>query len=360
MFFYQIALVLALEVRAPVHRVLELDAVCHGLFKDFHGLCVGDTLEGNAQNASHALDEAVVVFVVEELEVIHAVIKGILHQVFHKFLGQFHVVLEVVEGHFGLDHPELCQVAGRVGILCTEGGAKGVDFTYSGGTQLTLQLTGYGEGGLLSKEVLAEVYVALLVQRNVLEVHGGYLEHVSCALSVGLGDEGSVQVYKAFLVKEGMDGVGHGVTDAKDGAKGIGSEAHVGYAAEILQRSVLFLKRETHGIAVSQNFHFRGLDFYSLTTSHGSHKLAFYGQRGSCGDALDEFFVKELGIGYDLDIVDGRTVIEGDEFNLFIASFCADPTLCQHFYARLRGKQSLDFGSFQSFHKSQLLLIMQI
>ena len=62
--FYQVALVLALEISAPVDRVLKLDAIGNCLFQNLHGLRVGDSLERNAKDALHTGDEAVVVFVV--------------------------------------------------------------------------------------------------------------------------------------------------------------------------------------------------------------------------------------------------------------------------------------------------------
>ena len=268
MFFYQVTFVLALEVCAPVDGILELDAIGHGLFQNLHGLCVSDSLELYAQDTLHALDEAVVVFVVEELEVVHAVIEGVFHQVLDKLFCKFHVVVDVVEGHFRLNHPELCKVTRGVGILCAEGGAEGVDFAYCGCTKFTLQLAGHGEACLLAKEVFAEVHVSLLVQGDVLEVHCGYLEHVSCALSIGLSDERSVEIDKALVVEELVDGKSHGVADAQDGAEGVGPEAHVRYAAEILKGCILFLEGETHWVALSQDFNLGCLDFHGLAAAH--------------------------------------------------------------------------------------------
>ena len=154
MFFHKVTLVLTLEVSAPVDGILELDAVCDGLFKDFHGLSVGDLLESDAKDGAHTLYEAVVVFVVKELEVIHTVVQGILDKVFHEFLRQGHIVVYVVEGHFRLNHPELRKVAGSVGILCAESGAEGVDLTNCSCSKFTFQLAGNGKGGLLPEEVL--------------------------------------------------------------------------------------------------------------------------------------------------------------------------------------------------------------
>ena len=344
--FYQVTLMLALEVRSPVYGVFELDAVGDGFLQNLHGFGVRDALEGDAQHASHSLDEAVVVFVIKELEIFHAVVQSPLNQEFHEFLGQLHVVVDVVEGHFGLYHPELGQVARGVGVLGPEGGAEGVDFTYSRGSQFAFQLSGNGEGGLLPEEVFGEVHVALLVQGDVLQVQGGYLEHVSGTLGIAFRNEGGVEIDESLLVEEAVDGEGHLVADSQNGAEGVGPQTHVGHAAEVFQGGVLFLEREAHRVALSQHLDVRGLDFNGLAAAHGLDQLSPYGQGSAGGYLLEELFVKEFRIGYYLYIGNGGAVVEGDELNLFVASFGADPALGQDLYARLFTEESLDFGSF--------------
>jgi len=41
--------------------------------------------------------------------------------------------MNVCEGDFGLQHPELGQVPGGVGVFCPEGGAHGVDIAHGAG-----------------------------------------------------------------------------------------------------------------------------------------------------------------------------------------------------------------------------------
>ena len=48
--------------------------------------------------------------------------------------------LQVAEGHLGLDHPELGQMAPGVAQLGAEGGAKGVDVGQSARVVLALQI----------------------------------------------------------------------------------------------------------------------------------------------------------------------------------------------------------------------------
>ncbi len=89
----------------------------------------------------------------EELDVVAAVVEGILDAVFQEVLGQVHVLVDVDERHFRLDHPELRQVAGCVGVLGTECGSEGVDGPQGGGSKLTLELAADGQGCGLAEEV---------------------------------------------------------------------------------------------------------------------------------------------------------------------------------------------------------------
>ena len=345
---HEVALVLALEVGAPVDRVLELLAVRDGLLEDVHGLRVGDALESDAQHAAEPLDQAVVILVVEELQVVHAVVQGVLDEVFHELFGEFHVVVDVVEGHFRLDHPELREVARGVGVLRPEGGAEGVDLAHGGGAELALELAAHGEAGLLAEEVLGEIDIALLVQRDVLEVHRGDLEHVAGALRVGFGDERGMQIDEALVVEELVDSERHRVADAQDGPEGVRPQAHVRDAAQVLQRRVLLLQGEAHRVALADDFDFLGLDFHGLAAADGGDELALHGEGGAGGDALEELLVKEFGIRHDLDIVDGGTVVEGDELHLPVTSLGPDPTFGQHLATRFHPEHFLDLGPFHN------------
>ena len=102
----KVPFVLALQVGAPEYRILELYAVFCGLLEDADAFRVFETHELGVDDAAQALDELGVVAVVEELDVVEAVVKGVAHKVLDEVLGEVHIVLKVVEGHFRLDHPE--------------------------------------------------------------------------------------------------------------------------------------------------------------------------------------------------------------------------------------------------------------
>ena len=102
---------LALKVSTPAYRIFPFYS---GSLKDLDTLCVGKAYEFSICYALKSLDKLVVISVVEELDVVVSVVKGILHKVLDEFLREVHVVLDVVECHLRLDHPELCKVARSV------------------------------------------------------------------------------------------------------------------------------------------------------------------------------------------------------------------------------------------------------
>ena len=111
MLLHEISLMLALKVCTPAYRIFPLNACS---LEDLYALCICKAYELCVCNALETLDELVVVSVVEELDVVIAVVKGILHKVLDELLCEVHVVLDVVECHLRLYHPELCKVAWSV------------------------------------------------------------------------------------------------------------------------------------------------------------------------------------------------------------------------------------------------------
>ena len=63
-------------------------------------------------------------------------------------------VVEIREGHLGLDHPKLREVAACVRVLRAEGGAEGVDVSQCARHGLSGELAGHRKEGRLTEEVL--------------------------------------------------------------------------------------------------------------------------------------------------------------------------------------------------------------
>ena len=192
MLFHKISFVFALEIGSPVDGIFELVAFGDSVFEDLYAFAVGQAHELSADHAFQTRYEGVVVAVVKELDVVAAVVEGVFDEALDEVLGEIHVVLDVVECHLRLYHPELGEVARGVGILGAEGGAEGVDLTHGGRSKLTLELSAHSEAGHLAEEVLAVVRKAFLVLRDIVQVQGRDLEHLAGAFGVRLSDKGSV------------------------------------------------------------------------------------------------------------------------------------------------------------------------
>ena len=72
-------------------------------------------------------------------------------------------VTDVVESHFGFDHPKFGQMAWCVGVLRTERRAESINGTQSRGPQLSFQLSGYGQRSRLAEEIVGIVYLSFVV-----------------------------------------------------------------------------------------------------------------------------------------------------------------------------------------------------
>ena len=138
-------LVLAGEVHTPAYGELKLVTVGDSLFEYLDTLGVRQTHKLFGHNRMEALQESLVYHLVEELEVVLAVLERPVDAVLDEVFLEVHQVGEVDERHLGLYHPELSQVAWSVGVFGTEGGTEGVDGTQGSGTELTLELSAHGE-----------------------------------------------------------------------------------------------------------------------------------------------------------------------------------------------------------------------
>ena len=152
MLLHKVAFVLALKVDAPADGIFELHTFCDSLFEDLDAFSVGKPYEAVLEDTLQALDELLVEHIVEELDVVGAMVEGILNAVFDELLCEVHIVFDVIERHLGLDHPEFGEVPRGVGVLCSECRAEGVNLTERQSAQLTFELTADSEGSLAAEK----------------------------------------------------------------------------------------------------------------------------------------------------------------------------------------------------------------
>ena len=82
-----------------------------------------------------------------------AVLEHALHDVREEVFGQLQQAVEIAVGDFGLDHPELGEVAAGLGFFRAEGGAEAVDLAEGERGGLDIKLAGLGEEGGVAEVV---------------------------------------------------------------------------------------------------------------------------------------------------------------------------------------------------------------
>ena len=205
---------LGLQITAPGYLVLKLIVV---FFQDLYRFGVGHAAKVGLDNVRQSVGQTLVDEGIAEGDLLGGVLHDIAENVFEHGFRRIHILLQIAEGHFRLDHPELRRMARGVRILCTEGGPKGVDVAERLGIGLVIQLAGNRQVDALSEEILRVIHCAILRQGHVGQIQGGHLEHLAGALRVGGGDERRVHIHKAALLEEAVDGVGRQRADAEHG-----------------------------------------------------------------------------------------------------------------------------------------------
>ena len=141
------------------------------------------------ERRAHALRDALV----EERHVLRGLVEHRAQHVAQEGLGQRHVAAQVAEGHLGLDHPELGQVAAGVRVLGAEGGAERVDAAERERDDLRLELARHGQVGRAGAK-----NSSALAGRATRNIAPG-------ALGVRGGDDRRVQPHEAALLEEAVD-----------------------------------------------------------------------------------------------------------------------------------------------------------
>ena len=253
------------------------------------------------------------------------------HTVLDEVLCQIHIVVDVVESHFGLNHPELGQMARRVGILCTERRPESVNGSQGRGTQLTFQLPGYGQRSRLAEEIVGIVYLPLVVFLQVIEVLRSHLEHLSGSFAVAGRNNRCMEIEKAVLMEVTMDGHRHVMADTEHRTERVGTQTHVGMRTHILH-ALPFLLHRIIRTARTQHLYFTGSDLHGLSRTYTLHQFTCHTQARTGRDEFNQFIIKLIRIGHYLYIINRRPIIQSNEMDRLAASPRTHPT----FYIDLR------------------------
>ena len=325
MVLHQIALMLTGQVHAPGNGELKLMAGGHGLLQNTDTLCVRQAHKRALKHRLQTAEQRLVDHLVEELQVVLAVLQSPAHTILDKVLLQVHQVIEVDESHLGLNHPKLGQMARRVAVLGAEGGAEGVDGAQGGGTQLAFQLSAHGERGHLAEEVVGIDDAAVLILFQVVQVLRGHLEHLTGALTVAGRDDGGMEIEEPLLMEVGMDGHSHIVAYTHHGTEGVGAQAQVCILAHVLKRLSLLL----HGVVIAAGaveFYLPTLYLRGLTGCGALHQHTVHTEARTCGNLFQHRLVDSRRVYNYLNVLDGGAVVEGDEIYSLAAAVRTHPS----------------------------------
>ena len=150
-----------------------------------------------------------------------------------------------------------------------------------------------------------------------------------------------MEVEESMLVEVSVDGHCHIVADAHHSSEGIGTQTHVSVLTHYLETLTLLL----HGVVVAAqtvNLKLGSLDFAALTGTLTLNQHTLGADAGTCGDILQYLLVELSRINNNLHILDGRTVVEGNEVNCLRAAVRAHPTLYANLLAIFSALQHIN------------------
>ena len=353
--FHQIAFVLGSQVYPPVNREFELVTFRNGIFQNLDTIRIRQTNEIILQYTLQTFNQALIEHIVQELHIIRTVIQRPFHTIFDELFCQVHIVGNVVERNFRLNHPELCQMAGSIGVFGTESRTECVDSTQSSGRQFTFQLTGYCQTCLLAEEVVIIRDRTSFVFLQVIQIHGSYLKHLSGTFTVGTCDNRCMEIEKSLFMEKLVNSNRHVVTNAEHCTKGIGTRTQVSDLAQEFHGVTFFLQWICI-VASTQHFDFFSLHFHLLTGTHRFHHYSVHTNTSPGSNQFQHLFIEISQIYYDLHIIYCRTVIQCDKVNLFATSAGANPSFHIDHSANIFALQQINnFCSTNLFHKTFLI-----
>ena len=150
-----------------------------------------------------------------------------------------------------------------------------------------------------------------------------------------------------------MDGDGHVVTDTEDSTESVCTQAQVSVLAHILEALTLLL----HGIvtrATSVELQLRSLDLAGLSFALALHELTGGTDARTGSDALEQLLIHRRGVNDNLNVLNGRTVVQGNEVHSLAATMRAHPAFDSHLFSKVGAPQGINH--FCSTHDMSLFV----
>ena len=308
-FFRQIALVLRLQVHAPADGELELFV---RLEQDVDGVRVGHPGKAAVLDVVEPLQQSLVHKLVEEFQFFRRMLHHVGNDIADHFLGQRHVVKQIGEGDFRLDHPEFRGVALGVALFRAEGRAEGIDVAEGGAEGFHVQLAGNRQAGGLAEKVLGKVHLSVLRAGRIGGVQGRHPEHFARALGVAGGDQRGMHVDKVLLSEESVNRLGRQRADLEHGVEGVRPRTEMGLGAQVFKGVALFLQRIVRR-AQADHFHAFRVQLKGLFELRRPYQRPFHVDRAAQGNPGNIGVIRHGAVADHLQVLKEGTVVHFDE-----------------------------------------------
>ena len=326
---------------------LELGSVLHGPAQDRDGLLVGHPGAGASRQGVQLVQQAAAGELVQELQLVRAFLQHGPDQALQEILLDVHQLVQIAEGDFRLDHPELGRVGLGVAVLRPEGGPEGIDPAEGHGEGFALQLARHRQGGGLAEEILREV-------RLFAQGQGRHREGVPGALRVIARDQGRMHVDISPVLKIGVNGHGRHAADAEHRLEQAGPGPEIGDLPQELQGMLLGLQGIILG-AVALQRDLRRLNLRRFGIPVAGHHLSPHPHGAADPEGLDGFKIRHRAVVNHLGIPETGAVIEIDKAHVLLLPMVADPALQGHLLPLQLLQPLLQLPGGHDVHGSRLL-----
>ena len=238
-FLRQAALMLRLQVAAPCYLIFKLIIM---LFQETHRLRIRHTAEFRIHHMIQPFQKPAVNQRMKEIHLLRRFLQHIADHIFQHGFCQLHIILQVRESHLRLNHPELRRMAGGIGILRPECGAKGIDLPESLGKCLPIQLPADSQIRHLPEKILRIIHRPVACARRIIQIQRGHLKHFSRPFTITPRNQRSVNIDKPPFLEKTVDGIRCQRPHAENRLKSIRSGPEMRNRPQIFQRMALFLK----------------------------------------------------------------------------------------------------------------------
>ena len=347
--FREETLVLALKILAP-ENIFIVKLVCV-LLEDFDSLRVRQADKFVFGNVFQPRQKLFIHKLVEESKLVRARFSDVADHRFHHRFGAVHIPFQIAERHFRLDHPKLGRVAGGIGPFAPERGAEGIDVGKGHGKRFAVELSGAGHARLFAEKVLFIVRAAQIFSfRQPVEIEGGDLKHTARALAVAARDDGRMDIDKAALVEEFMNGKRRLAADLEHRVKQVGAGAEIRDFSQEFHGMTLFLQGII-GRGLALHGHGFRLDFARLLVFGRSDDLSRHDE-GRAHVFVSDFVVvvQRRALEYDLHIFETASVVKLDKSERLGIADGFRPARHRHRLSVVFGKARINFFQLNSVH----------